>query len=130
MFRRSSPGGGTIWTSDSCSVWPSSSECGSCGSLLATIDLLIDHSQDGRMCRIDVSGVGATRPSAAVLSPSVMTDEWMRMERGRPACLSNKASILSCGISSIIHVTLVTRWFGSVVTSSVSRVHRLILNIL
>jgi len=28
MFRRSSPGGGTSWTSDYCSVCSSSSECG------------------------------------------------------------------------------------------------------
>ena len=28
MFRRSSPGGGTSWTSDNYSVWWSSSECG------------------------------------------------------------------------------------------------------
>jgi len=41
MFRRSSPGGGTTWTSDNYSVWSSLSECG-CGgaSLLSVIALL------------------------------------------------------------------------------------------
>ena len=44
IFRRSSPGGGTSWTSDNNSVWLSSSECSTDGwrSLLSTIALSVD----------------------------------------------------------------------------------------